>query len=207
MHRPRGFTLIELLVVIGIIAMLIAILLPVLGFARDRGKAVQCLANLRTIGQGVYLYAGDFDGHFPLSSHSTGNAFSVGNWITTLEQYGVSIDLRRCPDDPTQRLTSFVTNDFLEPGGGGYSKISLIPRPATTVYAVEAHRNYLADHLHAHLDAWSTAQDMTSEIDVARHDGASNNIYLDGHASALVWVVAETQFSSDFNWFNPPKAP
>lgn len=51
-----GFTLIELLVVVAIIALLVAILLPSLGAARQQARAVQCLTNLRTLGQGIALY-------------------------------------------------------------------------------------------------------------------------------------------------------
>ena len=64
MRQRKGlaFTLIELLVVISVISLLMAILLPALGKAREQGRIASCMANLRSIGQGIFLYAHDNDG-------------------------------------------------------------------------------------------------------------------------------------------------
>lgn len=61
-RRSVAFTLIELLVVISIIAMLISILLPALGRARDQSRAIVCASNLRQVGLAHTMYQNDFDG-------------------------------------------------------------------------------------------------------------------------------------------------
>jgi prepilin-type processing-associated H-X9-DG protein/prepilin-type N-terminal cleavage/methylation domain-containing protein len=63
----RAFTLVELLVVIGIIALLIAILLPVLGKSREKANQLKCCAQQRQILQGMMLHANDHHGYMPLA--------------------------------------------------------------------------------------------------------------------------------------------
>lgn len=64
-RRSGAFTLVELLVVIGIVALLMGVLLPVLVSARASARKVTCLANLRQIGLAIHSYADDNHGNIP----------------------------------------------------------------------------------------------------------------------------------------------
>jgi prepilin-type N-terminal cleavage/methylation domain-containing protein len=64
-RRSRAFTLVELLVVIGIIAVLIAILMPSLSRARDQARGVQCSSNMRQLIIAAHMFAQDHKGRLP----------------------------------------------------------------------------------------------------------------------------------------------
>src|SRR5687767_7907756 len=109
--RPAAFTLVELLVVIGIIAILIAVLMPALGRVRDQANGVKCASNLRTMMTGALMFAQDHKGHLFGNWADAGNrdeekrdflAGGTGQWTQapqagTLWRYIKDLQIYRCP--------------------------------------------------------------------------------------------------------------
>jgi prepilin-type N-terminal cleavage/methylation domain-containing protein/prepilin-type processing-associated H-X9-DG protein len=89
----RAFTLVELLVVIGIIALLIAILLPALSRAREQGNAVKCMSNLRQLYMGTEFYGLAFKGYTMPSTAGTGSAQNYNWW--GIQVLGAALGIER----------------------------------------------------------------------------------------------------------------
>jgi len=81
-RRSRGFTLVELLVVIGIIAVLISLLLPMLHRAKEQANRVLCMSNHKQIMLGIAMYANDNKGKMPHCNWKGQQvAFRVPGWL------------------------------------------------------------------------------------------------------------------------------
>ena len=116
----KAFTLIELLVVIAIIAILAAILFPVFAQAKEAAKRSVCLSNMKQVGTGLYLYAGDYDDTFILDSKypignvggpkcsATNNVNCQGknSYYISIQPYIKSYILFICPEE-TRANTSY----------------------------------------------------------------------------------------------------
>jgi prepilin-type N-terminal cleavage/methylation domain-containing protein len=142
--RRSAFTLMELLVVVGIIAVLVAILLPVLARARDSAVRVSCASNLRQIGLAVIGYAQDNRDHLPAqlrSANWVGHAFPFAYGDPTdisplgylyLKGYLKNLKTYYCPGEATAGDLDADFNIAVIKAGGA----------AVTSYTVDTYKPY-----------------------------------------------------------------
>lgn len=132
--RRRAFTLVELMVVVGIIAVLIAILMPAMGKAREQARRAVCASNLRQIGTAAVNFAGSHGGRFPQTFRpydpaaenkrmpmalALGDALdseaslwkTYGTPLATWAKLGAPIEVWKCPSSP------FEPRYYNTPGG------------------------------------------------------------------------------------------
>src|ERR1700689_206533 len=100
-----GFTLMELLVVIAIVAVIAALLLPVLGAAKERARCITCTSNLQQINLGIRMYSDDANDISP-SAQTTNR---MVNYYKTLVQSYVGLN---GPSSPQDKLFACPSDTF-----------------------------------------------------------------------------------------------
>ncbi len=202
----RAFTLIELLVVIAIIAILAAMLLPALARAKESGKRISCLNNLRQLSLAAQMYVNDNQATYPLRS-------STDRWPDKFyDTYGKNLKLLLCPTETQTPITngnspsnnvadaaprSYFINgwndyfndtlsaaDFTTYMAGSYPlglKENLIIHPSDTIVLGEK----ASDQGDFYMDLLEGAgNDFVGILDQARHDGKSGSNYAMADGSA-----------------------
>jgi prepilin-type N-terminal cleavage/methylation domain-containing protein len=107
--RRRAFTLVELLVVVGIIAILIAVLMPALRRARQAAYETSCANNLRQLMMGALMFANEHKGHLPGGHYDRFDPDpEKRDWIFNDQPYG-TLDPNKVPQEGT--LFKYVNRD------------------------------------------------------------------------------------------------
>jgi prepilin-type N-terminal cleavage/methylation domain-containing protein/prepilin-type processing-associated H-X9-DG protein len=184
--RAFAFTLIELLVVISIISILIAILLPALGKARQSSRNVSCLTRLKQQGVVMNVYCNDFDDYYPYSNFDwiplTWNYIYPGKVLTsatpsTVNPYPGTIyscpELEFRDDSGVANQRSYAFNIRMVDNSSASANRSIeIIKPVSCSIVMD----YKGGSTLANVNYVSL-----------RHMDAFNNAFADGHAAGLKW--------------------
>ncbi len=129
-----GFTLIELLVVIGIIAILAALLLPVLAKAKAKAQETACISNQKQLVVAWLLYADDFNQKVVINANNVAQAAGTIGWVDDIMQW----DFPPSPSWPQNYDLTYLQNALLGPYCG--KQVGIYHCPGDTYNGVKGSR-------------------------------------------------------------------
>jgi prepilin-type N-terminal cleavage/methylation domain-containing protein/prepilin-type processing-associated H-X9-DG protein len=204
--RP-GFSLVELLVVISILALLAAILFPVLAQAREASRRSVCASNLRQLGVAFLMYAADYDETLPLAGGDTDSTAwidyrspdqrgGIYPYVRQFSKTGASV--YRCPDGlpdtSSYRSVSstYAMNDYIRPWHGTYpahipdgslalGQIESVSRTILLFEATQHPEGYTNRNGSPYFNSKDKATGRPVGVPQVYHYGGSNFLFCDGH--------------------------
>jgi len=202
-RNQGGFSLTELLVGIVIGGLMVGLATPAVQGALEKSKQAKDLSNLRQIGQGVLLFAGENSGRLPPTSCKAETQEELElSWIYSLRSYlGQNYDdLRLSPSDPHREIrrkfknTSYLINDEVDEPGS-LARAQRIERPSQRIllFLASDSKNPRGqeDHVHgAYLGHWSRLlgeikPDAYRGSKMDRTAGSSPYLFADGHVETI----------------------
>ncbi len=196
--RSHAFTLIELLVAIAIVGVLTTLLFTVGGLAREKGKSLTCLSNLRQMGVALRLYESDHKGRLPSSSHLRAADGSSLSWINTLVPYLGPDFLGRCPSVPDHPAKiTYALNDLLTDASGEGMTLTSLRNPSATFVIGEIALEQSSEHFHFAGAARGrvTAALFKSFVNVECHGTRANYLFVDAHVEPLAWTEIQRRLA------------
>ncbi|MEY4489124.1 MAG: hypothetical protein RIQ79_1632 [Verrucomicrobiota bacterium] len=203
----RAFTLIELLVAVAIVGILTTLLFTVGTLAREKGKSITCLSNLRQMGVALRLYESDNKGRLPSSSHLRATDGTSLSWISTLAAYLGPDFIGRCPAVPDHPAkVTYALNDLLtDTSGEGMTLVSL-RAPSATLAIGEIAIEQSSEHFHFAGAARGrvTAALFKSFVNVECHGSRANYLFVDAHVEPLAWTEVQRRLADASSPFLKP---